>query len=357
MADLKEVYNEELIFKLIHRIMESYPDFNKDKFEEQLLQEDWPELALKERMRRITASLYETLPKHYGEALAILRNAAPHFKGLSGILFPDYVEQYGLAHWEESIKALEYFTHYSTSEFAVRPFLLLDQEKMIAQLLTWSEHKNEHVRRLASEGSRPRLPWGKSIPALKSDPSPVLPILEKLMQDESLYVRKSVANSLNDISKTHPHLLKKIADQWHGTHPYTDWIIKHAYRTLLKKGDKQALQLFGYENADSIQLHDLTCQSSRIAIGENLEFSFYIHSERDQKVRIEYAIDFIKARGQRHQKVFKISETNIRKNETKSYTRIQSFKDLTTRKHYKGIHTLSVIINGEVKDSLNFQVC
>ncbi|MEC1443471.1 DNA alkylation repair protein [Bacillus subtilis] len=357
MADLKEIYNEELISQLTHHVRSSYPDFNKDRFEDTLRLEDWPELTLKERMRRVTVSLYETLPKQYVEALAILRDTAPHFKGLSGILFPDYVEQYGLAHWEESIKALEYFTQYSTSEFAVRPFLLLDQEKMIAQLLAWSEHKNEHVRRLASEGSRPRLPWGKSIPALKSDPSPVLPILEKLMQDESLYVRKSVANNLNDISKTHPHLLRKVADQWYGTHPHTDWIIKHAYRTLLKKGDKQALALFGYENADSIQLHNLTCQPKRIVIGESLEFSFYIHSDRDQKVRIEYAIDFVKARGQRHQKVFKITETNIRKNETKSYTKIQSFKDLTTRKHYKGIHTLSVIINGEVKDSLDFQVC
>ncbi|MEW4969669.1 DNA alkylation repair protein [Bacillus stercoris] len=356
MADLKEIFNEELLTRLIHHVRSSYPDFNKDQFKDTLQLETWPELTLKERMRRITVSLYETLPKQYVEALAILRETAPHFKGLSGILFPDYVEQYGLAHWEESIKALEYFTQYSTSEFAVRPFLLLDQEKMIAQLRTWSEHENEHVRRLASEGSRPRLPWGKSIPALKSDPTPVLPILEKLMQDESLYVRKSVANNLNDISKTHPHLLQKVADQWYGTHPHTDWIIKHAYRTLLKKGDKQALALFGYGNADSIHLHDLTCQPSRIAIGESLEFSFYIHSDRDQKVRIEYAIDFVKARGQRHQKVFNITETNIRKNETKSYTRIQSFKDLTTRKHYKGIHTLSVIINGEVKDSLDFQV-
>ncbi|MEI1420715.1 DNA alkylation repair protein [Bacillus cabrialesii] len=357
MADLKDIYNEELISRLIHHVKASSPDFNQDRFEEQLQQEDWPELALKERMRRITASLYETLPKQYGEALAILQDAAPHFKGLSGILFPDYVEQYGLAHWEESIKALEYFTQYSTSEFAVRPFLLLDQEKMMAQLLAWSEHENEHVRRLASEGSRPRLPWGKSIPALQSDPSPILPVLEKLMQDESLYVRKSVANNLNDISKTHPQLLKKVADQWYGTHPQTDWIIKHAYRTLLKKGDKQALALFGYENADSIQLRDFTCQSSCIPIGETLEFSFYIHSERDQKVRIEYAIDFVKARGQRHQKVFKITETNIRKNETKSYKKNHSFKDLTTRKHYKGIHTLSVIINGEAKGSVDVEVC
>ncbi|KAF1680348.1 MULTISPECIES: DNA alkylation repair protein [Bacillus] len=357
MADLKDIYNEKMISRLVLHIKTSYPDFNQDRFKEQLLRDDWPELALKERMRRITVSLYGTLPTHYGEALAILQDAAPHFNGLSGILFPDYVEQYGLAHWEESVKALEYFTQYSTAEFAVRPFLLLDQEKMIAQLLQWSQHENEHVRRLASEGSRPRLPWGKSIPALKTDPSPILPILGKLMQDESLYVRKSVANNLNDISKTHPHLLEKIADQWYGTHPYSDWIIKHAYRTLLKKGDKQALALFGYENADSIQLHDFSCQSNRIAIGESLEFSFYIHSDSDQKVRIEYAIDFVKARGQRHRKVFKITETNIRRNETKSYTKIQSFKDLTTRKHYKGIHTLSVIINGETKDSLDFQVC
>ncbi|MDP4527037.1 DNA alkylation repair protein [Bacillus halotolerans] len=357
MTVLKEIYNQELISRLIDTVKETYPAFNKDKFEELLMTGEWPELALKERMRRITVALYETLPKHYGEALAVLWDAAPHFKGLSGIIFPDYVEQYGLEHWDDSMKALEYFTAYSTSEFAVRPFLLLNQEKMIAQFLIWSKHENEHVRRLASEGSRPRLPWGKSIPALKSDPSPVLPILEQLMQDESLYVRKSVANSLNDISKTHPHLLREVAEQWYGTHPHTDWIIKHAYRTLLKKGDKQALSLFGYHDADSIQLQDLTCESSRISIGETLKFTFHIHSDRVQKVRIEYAIDYVKTRGQRHRKVFKITETNIGKNETKSYTKTHSFKDLSTRKHYKGIHTLSVIINGEVKKSLDFLVC
>ncbi|MCP6682361.1 DNA alkylation repair protein [Bacillus nakamurai] len=354
MSQLKDIYNEDFVQKLINTIKTAAPAFDRDKCRALIFQEDWPELALKQRMRRITDSLYETLPKDYTQALDILYQAAPHFTGLSGIVFPDYVEQYGTGHWEKSMKALEMFTRYSTSEFAVRPFIRLNQERMFSQLLVWAQHPDEHVRRLASEGSRPRLPWGISIPSLLSDPAPILPILERLMQDESLYVRKSVANNLNDISKTHPGLLSRIAAERFGSHPDTDWILKHAHRTLLKKGDKQALAVFGFEDTPAITLECFTLHTETVSIGGSLLFSFQIRSSGRHKVRIDYAIDYVKSRGNRSRKVFKISEAVMNNGDVKAFSKHHAFKDLTTRKHYKGIHTLSIIINGTVKASLDF---
>ena len=356
MAQLKEIYNKNFIYKLTNAILDHYPDFNETTIYELIIQADWDDLALKQRMRRITVSLYESLPKDYIEALVILNKVAPQFTGLSGFIFPDYVELYGLDNWDESIQALETFTSYSTSEFGVRPFLLQNQQKMITQMIKWSTHNNEHVRRLASEGSRPRLPWAISIPSLKKDPTPILPILENLKQDNSLYVRKSVANNLNDISKTHPELVLDIANKWYGKNDYTNWIIKHACRTLLKKGDKQALAIFGYQDDTSMEITHLTWNKDQINMAEKIEFSFQVHASSTSKLRIEYAIDFVKSRGIRNRKVFKITETGIQSGETKSYTKTHSFHDLSTRKHYPGVHTISIIVNGVTKGSFDFNI-
>lgn len=356
MSLLKDIYNEEFAEALLHRVKSAYPAFERDKCRALIFQEDWPGLTLKQRMRRITDSLYETLPKDYIRALDVLYETAPHFTGLAGIIFPDYVQQYGTDHWDESMKALQYFTRFSTSEFAVRPYIRLDRERMFKEFLSWTEHPDEHVRRLASEGSRPRLPWGISIPALLDDPSPILPVLDRLMQDDSLYVRKSVANNLNDISKTHPDLLLQIAAERFGSCPHTDWILKHACRTLLKRGDKQALAIFGFEDASRISLERFTLNSETAAIGTSIHFSFQIRSAARQKVRVEYAIDFVKKRGHRSRKVFKMSESAMDNGDVKAFSKHHSLKDLTTRKHYRGIHTLSVIINGTVKGSLDFSV-
>ncbi|PJN86337.1 hypothetical protein CV739_00890, partial [Bacillus velezensis] len=179
---------------------------------------------------------------------------------------------------------------------------------------------------------------------------------DRLMQDDSLYVRKSVANNLNDISKTHPDLLVQIAAERFGSCPHTDWILKHACRTLLKRGDKQALAVFGFEDASRISLERFTLNSETAAIGTSIHFSFQIRSSARQKVRVEYAIDFVKKRGHRSRKVFKMSESAMDNGDVKTFSKHHSLKDLTTRKHYRGIHTLSVIINGTVKGSLDFSV-
>ena len=188
---------------------------------------------------------------------------------------------YGLEDWDVSLPALEWFTQYSTSEYAVRPFIQQAPDIMIEQMMKWSFHHNHHVRRLASEGIRPRLPWGIALQQFKVDPAPIIPILTNLKEDESLYVRKSVANNLNDISKDHPDIVLDLAKEWLGKHSYTDWIIKHACRGLLKKGNKQALSLFGFHDTNAVQVIDFVVDRTELCIGEEFTFSFQIRGNEE----------------------------------------------------------------------------
>lgn len=347
---LKDIYNKDFITKIAVSIKEVYPNFNHIVFNELVFNDHWDEKTLKERMRHITLCLGETLPKNYEEALGILTQILNSFpkNDLGCIFFPDFVEVYGLEDWNTSIRALELFTQHSTSEFAVRPFIVQDKEKMMIQMLEWSNHQNEHVRRLASEGCRPRLPWGMVLKDLKNDPSPILPILENLKEDESLYVRKSVANNLNDISKDHPNLVLNLAKDWFGTNVYTNWIVKHACRTLLKQGNQDALSIFGFQSLQFVSIEDFQVTPEKLSIGDDLHFSFKVTSNQSKssKIRIEYKIDFVKANGSRSKKIFKVAENKIDHTKPLRYDKTHSFKDLSTRKHYKGIHTITILLNG-----------
>lgn len=349
--ELRNVFDEQFINELANRIRGEYSTFDHPLFHSLIFNENWNEFALKQRVRHITVCLHQTFSMNYTEVLELLKKIAPFFQsGLTGIIFPDYVEVYGLEQWNESIDALEYFTQFSTAEFAVRPFIIKDQPRMMKQFLTWSKHPNEHVRRLASEGSRPRLPWGIALSSLKHDPTPIFPILENLKEDPSLYVRKSVANNLNDISRDHPEQVLKIARKWYGENEKTNWIIKKGIRTLMKQGNQQALELFGFAGNSNLKVEKLNV-TEELHIGDTLSFSFQL-SSTDQmpiKLRIEYAIHFVKANGKHSAKLFKITESIIRPGESKDYTKDHSFKNLTTRKHYPGQHSLSIVVNGETK--------
>ncbi len=353
---LKNVYHESFIQNLAKELSKESSVFDADRFQQLVLKKDWSQLELKARMRRITESMHACLPEDYEQAIEVLCKVAPHFTGLSALVFPDFVEMYGLKHWDVSIKALEFFTLFSTSEFAVRPFLIKNQEKMLAHMLVWSQDKNEHIRRLACEGCRPRLPWGLTVPALKKDPSVTLPILENLKSDPARYVQKSVSNHLNDISAIQPDLMKQTVKKWYGANDRTNWIVKHACRTLLKKGDPDIMALFGYGDDPSIQVTDLKLEHDSIRLGETMTFHFTLHAERPLKLRVEYAIDYVKSRGTRNQKVFKITELETDSALHREFVRSQSFQNMTTRKHYAGIHTLTIIINGIRKASIDFEV-
>jgi len=273
------------------------------------------------------------------------------------LFFPDFVEVYGLDDWDSSIPALEQFTPFSSSEFAVRPFIVQALDRMMNQMLLWSSHPDHHIRRLASEGCRPRLPWAMALNTFKADPSPIVPVLEKLKRDSSVYVQKSVANNLNDIAKDHPELVKQLARDWYRENPQTNWIVKHGCRGLLRKGDSDILSLFGFEISPDVIVSSLSLDTETLAIGQSLNFSFSIrtNSSVSQRLRVEYAIDFVKANHKTSRKLFKVTEHNY-DNSERQYVRMHHFKDLTTRKHYPGKHRLSIIINGKELAATDFYV-
>lgn len=355
-------YNYNTINELAMRIKSTYPTFLDDDFIADIMDETWCALELKARMGRITINLGKYLPPNYEHALGILDKAIAGYPvgfvdpGL--LYFPDFVEVYGQdeRHWDLSMTALERYTQYSTAEFAVRPFIIKHESRMMAQMAVWAEHDNEHVRRLASEGCRPSLPWGQALINFKKDPSPILPILERLKADQSLYVRKSVANNLNDISKTHPDLITELAKDWYGKSEHTDWIVKHGCRTLLKKGNRGVLDIFGFVDGNHVNISNFSLNATSVCVGEDITFSFQIEAKKETKVRLEYGIDYVKANSKRTHKVFKISEISLRENEKKSYSKTHSFVDTSSRKHYPGIHLVTLIVNGVERGRLNFEI-
>lgn len=353
---LKEAFNKEFISRLADEFFLVDKSFQKKAFIIDVLGSDWEMLELKQRMRKITNTLCNYLPFAFEKQVEQLLKVAPKFAGIQGFVFPDFVQVYGLDNFKTSIRALEFLTEFSTSEFAVRPFIEKYPKEAVKQLLVWSKSKNHHVRRLASEGSRPKLPWAQPLRDFIKDPNPVLPILENLKNDESLYVRKSVANHLNDISKNHPKLVLDICKKWHGTSKNTDWIVKHALRSLLKSGNKEALSIFGTADAKNIEVEELILSKNRLKIGEEFTFSFYVHNtnKTERTLRLEYIIHFMKSNGIQSPKIFKISEATFPGNTKKQFVRTHKFADLTTRKHYMGKHQLSVVVNGEVKKGVDF---
>lgn len=358
MADtLASKYSPDFFNGFIAIVKQTYSEFDSTAFLNLIYDERWEQEQLKQRMRHISTSLRLTLPASYREALAVLTEIAPQCRGVEYLFFPDFVELSGLDDWSASIPALEAFTPYSSSEFAVRPFIVQDPDQMMSQMLRWAAHPDHHIRRLASEGCRPRLPWAMALELFKADPSPVMPILEQLKRDSSVYVQKSVANNLNDISKDHPELVKRLARDWYGEDARTNWIVKHGCRTLLRKGDPDILSLFGLELEPDVTVSGLSLDQEKLAIGESLGFSFSIRANTSvpQRLRVEYAIDFVKANGATSRKLFKITEHSF-DHADRQYVRTHHFKNLTTRKHYPGKHRLSVVINGNELAAADFHV-
>jgi len=314
---LKDTYNEKSLHKFALLIQSAYPSFQVEHFLKSTMDETWDSLELKERMRQISINMRKYLPPNYREAIHILDQIIAKVEsGFFGIVFPDFVEVYGqvAADKDFSIETLGRYTVYASAEFAVRPFIINHEEQMMAQMLAWSKHENEHVRRLASEGCRPALPWAQALPKYKKDPTPILPILEQLKADPSLYVRRSVANNLNDISKTHPELVAQVAQKWYGENEDTNWLVKHGCRTLLKRGNRDVLAIFGYHDGSAVEVEDFSLGATTTSIGDSLNILFTVSVKQSTKVRLEYGIDFVKANGKRNRKIFQISESTLKEN-------------------------------------------
>lgn len=346
-ALLKDIFDKKFVTRLATDLKQAYPKFEEQAFIKAIFKKGWNEKELKQRMRHISENMQQGLPANYKKAISILKPVSDNYNELEHMIFPDFVESCGIDELETSIDAMAHFTENSSSEFPVRFFIIKYEKQMMTQMKKWANSKNEHLRRLASEGCRPRLPWAIGLPKYKKDPSAILPILEKLKTDKSEYVRRSVANNLNDISKDNPKLVIKLAKEWHGVSTETDKLIKHGCRTLLKQGESKILQLFGFKAPNHIELKKFKI-TKEIKLGEEIQFEFNLNTNKKKLglLRIEYIIEFVRQNNKIGKKIFKISEGHYAETE-RNIRKKHSFKPISTRKYYAGKHSISVVVNGK----------
>jgi 3-methyladenine DNA glycosylase AlkC len=312
-----------------------------------------------QRMARVSECLHAVLPLGYEESLDVLRALAPRLNsGFVSISLPHYVAMYGGHDFEQSMDALKYFTAFGSAEFAIRYFLRNDLQRSLVLMQQWSLDENEHVRRLASEGCRPRLPWSFRLEQIQGDPTLAAAILDNLKADESLYVRKSVANHLNDITKDHPEWVLDLIEGWSLENKHTAWIAKHALRSLIKQGNQRALAIIGASGKAEVEIVEVKVEPALIRLGEKITLSFVVKSTvaESQRLVIDYAIDYVKANGSTSAKVFKLKALTLPGKAIEQVSRGQQIKELTTRKHYVGVHAVHILVNGERLASTSFEI-
>ena len=356
-AQLKDWFDEKRYQSIAGELAALSKPFRKKVFLQSVL-EGLEERTLMQRLHQCAAAVDAALPGSFREKVEVLHSLAPKIEhGFVAIFLSDFVASFGLHDFDFSLDALREFTKHGSAEFAVRPFLIADQKRALKTMQRWAEAECEHVRRLASEGSRPRLPWGMRLPSLVADPSPSAAILEALKGDEALYVRKSVANHLNDITKDHPDWVVQRLEGWNLRDERQSWIAKHACRTLIKRGHPRALQLFGFAEGADVDA-TLTASPRSLSLGQRLGISATVTStsRKPQRLVIDYVIHYVKASGGSAAKVFKWTETELKGGEKLELSKTQVIRDFTTRKHYSGNHQVELQINGQRVASAAFDL-
>lgn len=350
---LKDLYSREFYGEFTSIAKVCVPNFVEKDFFKLIFTKEFDNMELKQRIRHTAKVFAHFLPTDFRDAVPLLTNLSSTIKKVIGknqsfeyLFLADYIEEFGTNHFDESMHAIEIVTQCTSCEFAIRPFLLRYFDETMKQMELFALHSDVNVRRFSSEGSRPRLPWGMGVPMLKQQPQTILPILETLRFDSSDYVRRSVANNLNDISKDHQSLFISTVEKWHKEEDTHD-ILRHASRTLLKQGNKEIGTLFGLQD-DVLSIIDWKVLTRTISIGSSLEIEVTISNQSDETVnaRIEYVLYFLMKNGEYSKKVFMISKQPFDGNSTKTFLKKHSFKPITTRTYYKGEHKISIQVNG-----------
>jgi len=361
---LKDIYSPEFYDRLGSVLNNTLDNFDQDPFIRQILSPAFASMALKQRMSHSINVIAEYLPGDFEQAASKicllidnLRATGVSEESFEYMFLPEYIETHGLEHFQVSVDCFEFITQFTSCEFAVRPFIKLYDQQMLDRMIDWSHHENYWVRRLASEGSRPRLPWAMALPALQQDPAPLLPILDNLKKDSHATVRRSVANNMNDISKDNPEFVITLTQQWLGQSRDTDALLKHACRTLLKQGESRVMAMFGYRS-EGLSMDAFKLETPNVEFGQHLEFSFTIRNKRASaaSLRLEYAIYLLKQNGSLSKKVFKISERVLDAGDTIRINKKHHFKPITTRVYYAGKHQLSIIVNGQESEIIEFNL-
>lgn len=365
---VRDFFNPRVVNAMADRFQKVYPKFDTKGFT-QYINPKLPDLTYSERLNLIVEGQEKYLPQDFPIAAKIivdsllpaydsdeLENANNRFIVATKAV---YISNNGQGYFDISMQALYEITKRMTSEWGVRAFFINYPEKTLAVFKKWTTDKDPHVRRLVSEGSRPYLPWGKKLPQFEKDPTPTLALLELLKNDESAYVRRSVANHLNDHTKKHPDLVVETLKRWQSENSdkNTMRMIKHALRTLLKKGHAGALEILGYKKGAKVKVEDLQADK-KVKVGDYLNFSFAIKSKgkTPQPLMIDYVIYYQKDNGTLAPKVFKMTTKVLQAGATLLFKKRQSFKVITTRKFHLGAHKLAIQVNGEELAVVDFEL-
>jgi 3-methyladenine DNA glycosylase AlkC len=366
----KNLLNNKVIHAMALHLNNQWPGFDATGFEAAAFK-NLNKLELKARSEQITQAMIQYLPGDFEKsATIILSTLGPELEdnvsagtvddnGIAGwAIMPmtHYVGLRGHDHFDLSMTLLKEMTKRSSSEFAIRFFILESPNKTLSVLKGWATDNNQHVRRLVSEGTRPRLPWAMRLPDFIKDPSPVIELLEILKDDETEYVRRSVANNLNDIAKDHPNVVTDIAAQWmKDASQERKKLIRHACRTLIKNGNKKALKVLGY-GKPRITCTSIDILTPQVVFGDALQFVLSISSEsnQEQALMIDYIIHHRKANGSTSPKVFKWRALTLPANNELISTKKHAIKNITTRVYYPGVHTVEVMVNGVSQGTADF---
>ncbi len=344
-----------------------FPAFDERAFVRHALK-GYDPLELMPRGRKIAEALRQHLPADYPRAAEILiasldqRSPKTAGQSMASFLFLPhvlFVAEYGLEYFEISMRAQYALTKLFTAEFSIRRYLERHQEATLDRLKEWATDPSADVRRLVSEGSRPRLPWATRLRAFQADPRPVLALLELLKDDSDLYVRRSVANNLNDIGKDHPAVLIATARQWMvGATEERQWIIRHALRSAVKRAESGALELLGFGESAQVALRKDRIAPRRVAIGSSVTIACELVSmaSRVQRLLVDVRVRYIKANGTHRPKVFKLKTVELAPREALPLSKTLSLMQLTTRKHYPGTHHIELMVNGRAYPLGSFEL-
>lgn len=372
----KNLLNAQVVADIGRHLQRASPDFNGRRFKA-LANAGLEALELKARAQHICQALEATLPADFGSAAGVMEAALATLDtpldqtldgptgarddGLAGwAVWPltEYVARHGHTDTPRALQALHAMTQRFTAEWAIRPFILRSPELSFAALHRWASDESPHVRRLVSEGSRPRLPWGMVLKPLVDDPSPTLPLLLKLMDDASPYVRRSVANHLNDIAKDHPHVVEAwLHEHLPGASAHRQALLKHASRTLIKRGHVGVMGAWGvgerFKGRAAVAL-----SSQRVKVGDSLQLQINIRStaKSAQRLAIDYAVHHVKASGDTSAKVFKGWVLELAAGEERELAKKHSLKPITTRRYHAGAHRIELLINGKPAAEASFEL-
>ena len=359
MEPLKDQFFNDVFYlklsQVLHNVVPSIS--TQEAFE--TFSTDIEQYELLDRMYKTSERLHSLLDRPYDKALPIVKEIASAFDGgFVGMTFCDFVARYGLDQTTISLDALHFMTRFSSAEFAIRYFLRTDFKNTLETMTIWAEDENVHVRRLACEGSRPRLPWSFKLDRIIESPRLTFPILEKLKADQELYVKKSVGNHINDITKDRTEDVLKLVSAWDLSNTDTNWIVKRGMRSLIKSGNEEALSLFGVSAKVDIDVISFECSKRLLHLNESFDLVCRIvsKSRAKQKLVIDYTIVYQKKGGKLSSKVFKWKEFELLAGEKLDLSKKIEIKNLSTRIHYSGIHEVKLLINGKNTASSSFEL-